>query len=345
MLVALIVNPHLYSAFSAEDERASSVAINTGVDNNRITIGDPIRYSVKITRDKDLTVALPGLAANLGQFEIRDYEVHATREFDTFDVDSIDYVITTFDTGNYVIPPISVFIARPDSSYDTLSTDPIPIRVESVMKGEVTDIRDIKPPLSIARDWTPYYLYGGLGLLVLCLPAAGYWYYKRRRAGKPLLPEKKRIRPAHEIALEALDELAGSSLAEDGDIKEYHIRISDIIRRYIQGRYYIPAPEMTTDQAAEALRYTGIREEIREEIHEFLSGCDLVKFAKVIPSLESVRRTTDQAYEIVNKTKWVFEEKVRMPPEGDSPETETADAAISDGGTETGTSGTRTSES
>lgn len=295
--------------------QGASVAINSSVDKNHITIGDLIRYSVKITRDSDLVVELPGLAANLGEFEIRDYAVHETRTYNSFSVDSIDYIITTFDTGNYVIPRISMTILKADSSRDTLSTDPISIRVESVMKGEARDIRDIKPPLSIERDWTPYFLYGALGAAALLLAAAGYWYYRRKKTGQEVPVRKIPIRPAHETALEALEELTGSPLLAKGEIKEYHIRISDILRRYIDERYFIPALEMTTDQTIAALRQHGEPESLLELLEEFLNGCDLVKFAKASPSSETIAHTTESAFEYVNRTRWMFREREGVPPE------------------------------
>ena len=303
-LILFVLIGQVSPVFSQTD-KSLSISVNSTVDRSTITIGDLIRYSVKITRNRDLQVEVPGLAANLGQFEIRDYLVHDTRESGTFVQDSVDYVITTFDTGSYVIPPLHILIVTGDSTKDTLSTDPIVIRVESVMKGEAKDIRDIKGPLSIAKDWYAYYLYGGIAFAVLLFSACGYWLYKRWKAGLPILPVREEtIRPAHETAIEALDKLVESSLLGDGEVKEYHIKISDIIREYIDGRYFIIAPEMTTDQLMDEICRTDIPEGTREDLGKFLQDCDLVKFAKAIPDEEHIGETTRSAYEIVRQTKW-----------------------------------------
>lgn len=314
----------LYPEAVHGEQNIPSISVNSNVDKNKITIGDLIRYSVKITRNKNLTVEMPGLAANLGQFEIRDYAVHQTRKFDDFLVDSVDYSITTFDTGTYIIPPLSVPFLMADSSRDTIKTDPISIRVESVNISGAKDIKDIKPPLSIPRNWRMYYLYGGIVFLVLLLAGMGYWGYKRRKAGLPLLPLKEEpIRPAHEIALEALEQLAESSLLIKNRVKEYYIIISEIIRTYIENRYFINSLEMTTAQLIEHIQSTDMPDSVREELDRFLQECDLVKFAKYIPDTGEIEASTRSAYTIVNQTKWTF---IERPVIQDQKEMETVPA-------------------
>ena len=61
---------------------------------------------------------------------------------------------------------------------DTLATDAWKVTVRSVGVAQDSDIRDVKGPLSIPRNWwllAPWIL-GGLALV-----AGGYWLYRRYR--------------------------------------------------------------------------------------------------------------------------------------------------------------------
>ena len=102
--------------------------------------------------------------------------------------------------------------------------------------------------------------------------------------------------------------LRDSDLLEKGEIKQYYIEVSEIIRQYIEGRYFIIAMEMTTTEVLEGLTGAELPEEDFQYFSDFLNRCDLVKFAKVIPSEKQNLEILDMACEIVNRTKVVIEE-------------------------------------
>ena len=140
-----------------------------------------------------------------------------------------------------------------------------------------------------------------LGVLAIIL-------YRRKKEGKRLLPLRESPpRPPHEIAVEALDRLRDSDLLEKGKIKAYYTEISEIIRRYIEGRYFIVALEMTTTDVLDGLSREDVFEEDYDLFQMFLDRCDLVKFAKMIPTAEENEEILRLAYEIVDRTKVLFE--------------------------------------
>src|SRR5207245_506058 len=55
-------------------------------------------------------------------------------------------------------------------------------------------------------------------------------------------------RPPHEIAAAELERLRGRRLVEHGAFKEYYSALSDIVRRYLEDRFKLRAPEMTTEE-------------------------------------------------------------------------------------------------
>ncbi len=292
------------------------ISVESTVDRDQILIGDVVTYSVQVSYAPDVEVQMPSLAENLGMFEIREYEVVEPKKVDDRMITRTDYLISTFDTGEFEIPELEImYRGQNDSAWQSIKTEPITIRVESLNPDEAGDIRDIKPPMTPPRDYRAYILWGLLALLAIAVAVFIWYFLKRRREGKPLLPTRtKPPRPAHELALEQLDGLAKTNLLGEGEFKEYYTRMSDIIRQYIEHRYFIYATEMTTTQLLATMRNEGIKKPHIDLLHTFLMRCDMVKFAKYIPSEEELAETTNMAYQFVHDTKLVIVEE---------PETET----------------------
>jgi len=299
ILLLFIINPVI--------AQQGQISISSGVDRDVITIGDLINYNISVVHDKGIKVEYPGLGVNLGAFEIRNYKIFEPEEVDKKIINKVEYIITTFDTGNYVIPPITVSYFSSDSIEKELKTDIIKIRVNSVKPSEAKDIRDIKPQMEIKADYRRYIYYGLAGLGAVLLACILIFYLKKRKRGENIIPKRRKpIKPAHIEAIEELEKLMNSNLLSDGRAKEFYIIISEIVRRYIENRYFIYALEMTTNQVYDSLYNIDVDKENIELIYEFLSSCDLVKFAKYIPEESENKKVIEQAFDVINKTKIEF---------------------------------------
>ena len=296
--------------FGAGYPQQGNVSLESKVDKAKITIGDRITYSIIVTKDEDIAIELPEVGANLGAFEILDYNDPKPQEVDGKIIQTREYIISTFDVGEYEIPPVNIkFSTEADTSWQELTTEKIKIEVESLKPSEAGDIRDIKPPLELERDIKTMIMLIVAGVLIILIAILIYYFIKRRRAGKSLIPKREKPpRPPHEIALEDLEKLVQSNLLEKGKVKQFYSELSEIIRIYIEGRFYIIAIEMTTMQLIDNMKQIDIESDIIELTSEFLESCDLVKFAKYIPTEEEDQKAIQQAYDIVNRTKIEFKE-------------------------------------
>lgn len=287
----------------------NAIAIDSKVDKSTITIGDLIKYTVEVTRSPEIVIEMPELASNLGAFEIRDYSIHEPKSKNGSVIERIDYTISTFDVGEFEIPPLVFHYMLPgDSTKNELRTQKINILVESLKPSEAGDIRDIKAPLALPRNFRRIIIWSSVGLAFLVLLLTSIYIWRRKRAGKGLLPQKvEPPRPAHEIALDQLKALKASTLLAEGNVKEYYIQMSEIIRRYIEGRYFIVALEMTTCELIQNLRNSEVEPENIQLIQEFLEFCDLIKFAKYSPSDVENDASISKAFELVDRTKLVYD--------------------------------------
>ena len=303
----IFVSLLLWTSVSMAEEGA--ITLGSAVDKSKVTIGDLITYTVTVTHDSDVKLEWPGLGANLGGFDIRDYKAYDPVKEKGKIVSKVDYTIATFFVGEFYIPPLQIGYMLPgDSTLNVIATDKIKITVESMKASEAGDIRDVKPPKEIAWNWwEAFRLYIFLFIFLLIL-LAGWIGYRRYKAGQPILPMKAAPpRPPHEIALEKLEQLKASDLLEKGEIKQYYIELSDIVRQYLEGRYFITALEMTTEEALDNLKAAQVEGEVFTEIGDFLRKCDLVKFAKHRPEAKVTNSTWEMAYHIVDSTKIVLE--------------------------------------
>ena len=282
---------------------AQETRIGMTVDTTLIHVGDPVTVRLAVDHPEGWVVEWPD------SFEVAPFEVlgvdRAVPEpaASGDDVRSVaTLIVTSFELGELELPAIAVPVTAPDGTTRTLLSDPFRIGVESVGLDESGDLRDIKGPLSLARSWWAVLLW--VLLAVVLAGGAAYYLYRRRRGepeSRPALPRAP-PRPFHELALEALRALEKSSLLERGQVKEYHVRISEIIRRYIEGQFEVPALELTTVEVADGMRRAALGAPVTEAFRGFLERCDLVKFAKWRPGTEDSRALMGQARELVRTT-------------------------------------------
>jgi hypothetical protein len=294
---------------SIAQESRPLIEVNSSVDTSRITIGDRITYTISINYVDTMRVEKPGEGVNLGQFEIKDYKIYDPVQEKGRIEQKFEYVISVFDTGRFVIPPFPVAYFPTDSlaGYKLIEASPITIYVESVVQDEQRELRDIKPPIDIPYNYFVLFSVLSSVLLIGAMVYFGYRLYKKHKETGYLIKPPEPPIPAHEIALSALEELMKKDLLSDGFIKEFYIEISEIIRRYIEGRFFIPALEETSGEILRELKNQDIEKEIQQKVKEILESSDLVKFAKYKPTSKENNRIINFSKAFIEATMVIYE--------------------------------------
>ena len=165
-------------------------------------------------------------------------------------------------------------------------------------------LRDIKSPVS----FPPNYLLLAV-ILILLAVAALFFLIRFLISNRKKRPVPAIAKPAHVAAYEALEALRKKELPQRGRIKEYYYELSDIVRHYIEKRFNVRAPEMTTEEFLYALGSSDdLLKEHRDALNGFLHHCDLVKYAKYGPTLVEIDDAFGAAKELIDQTKVLTQE-------------------------------------
>jgi hypothetical protein len=274
---------------------AESCRAQASVDQARITIGDPIRYTLSV----ETSGAEPVLPAREGAawspFEVRRVErlvpeppAGAQRRYQAV------YTLAIFETGTQAVPAQTV-VCEQDRQSVTAATQPIPVVVESVDPGGAfEDIRPLKPPVSVPlAPWV-----GWLGAVLACAAAAaGVIVWRAQQSPRQVAPPP----PPWAAARNELAALRAALAHEPGEMKERYDRLGDTIRAYCSARYGIHGMDRTTDELL-ALLKERIDPTAVEEVRRCLTGCDLVKFAGMVPTIDQAQEAVRQAEAIIDRT-------------------------------------------
>ena len=287
---------------------SSLIRLQVSVDKSEITIGDRITYTLIIQHAPGVRIEQPGPGANLGQFEIKDFKIYPPVKTDTLITQKYEYQISVFDTGTYVIPPFPVAFAASDTArkYQIIRSEPLKIYVRSVLADGERKLVDIKPPQPIPFPYLRFAIYGAVILGIIALVLGIYFYRKHRQQLLPFLKPEK-VRPAHEIALEELEQFKAQlpSLLAGEQFKPIFTEISTILRRYLENRYFISALEETTAEIKQSLQELHLLPEEQQLALEVLQLADMVKFARYVPEREEIDGAIHSLENFIHKTKVV----------------------------------------
>lgn len=212
------------------------------------------------------------------------------------------YRLALFGVGDVVLPPWTVEV-HADTAVTRVQTDSLRFFVGSVLDDSLAaaDIRDLKPQQDI-RVPLPLWVWIVAATLLLALFLV--WWLRRRRARRVVVaPMAPPVSP-HQRALTELNQLEARKLPLAGKIKEHYVRLSEILRAYLEQAppFGFTALEETTEEILRELRQRGYTASVQEELAALCAEADLVKFAKYEPTVEECDAALERIRQFVMQT-------------------------------------------
>jgi hypothetical protein len=298
MVKVKIISLILFFCFLAFPQE---IKIKVSTDKNEYKIGDYIHLKYEFKHKNDINIFFPSFKDSLKKLEL--ISMHPVKKNPEENITSsiYEFVLIGFDSGRVTIPAFSIsYKSKGDTALSTIVTDSIVITIHSIKVDIGVEIKDIKEPERIPFDWK------SIALWILILSASIillYFLYKKLIKKKQEQTEEPKISvPPSQIALDSLKQLELKKLWQNGKIKEYHTEITEIIRKYFEEQFSLPALELTTSEVLYHLKNRKDTLSIVDLTNEFLSNADMVKFAKYIPLDKINEEMMLQAVSIVEES-------------------------------------------
>jgi len=152
------------------------------------------------------------------------------------------------------------------------------------------EFHDIAPPVDYSL--IPPWLVFVIAFVVLSLLGLVVWWFVKRR--KLELPPKA----PREIALGELEQIRPE--IQQMNPYQFSIRVSDILRRYVTQQYGVPATRQTSIEfLTAAAKAPSFSTDDKSLLEDFLSRCDLIKFAKYEATTSDSELLLDEAISFV----------------------------------------------
>ncbi|MFZ5467824.1 MAG: BatD family protein [Myxococcota bacterium] len=281
-------------------EAAQPLSVQRRVTPEQVKLGEPFVYELVLTHPKGLRYELrapPPLEA----FEV----LEQTRQR----VDGADSATTTFrvrlsqfELGKVRLPELTFDVFGDEGSATWVASG---VEVEAVptlppdAEEKGAGLHDIRPNEEVPVR-TFRLLYALAGLLV----AAALTYLLLRHLRRPRAAQRPAVppQPLDVRTVAALDALRAENLPAQGRVREFHFRLSEIVRGYLGERYAFEALECTSGELLDALARLHTPGLSMDELAAFAHGSDLVKFAKASATVEECKVALEFGYRLVQAT-------------------------------------------
>ena len=283
------------------------VKVTSSFDSSRIYIGDQVRFTVTIDQPENLNLALPAFRDTLTE----NIEIISGPVIDSAKKDGRvrifeHYLVTSFDSGRYQVPPVFAEVKNESglkrfySDYAFLEVQRVKITPPDTAAKIFDIVKPYRAPVT-AGEIIPWVLAAGIAAALVWLAIR---FIRRRKLSQGEEEIFVNPDPAHVIALRELERLRDEKIWQSGEIKLYYTRLTEILRQYLENRYHVYSLELTTSETLAALLKTGFRKDSNYELlRNVLTGADLVKFAKYQPAPAEHDSAFTEAWNFVSATK------------------------------------------
>ena len=310
-IITALFGMALLSPLVGSESQALSTESHSGPVDVRVELspeaplmGDPLLLKVEVRADQGIEVLMPEFGEALDRFRIINFSPREEID-DGRTLYSQHYTLQAPVSGSHTIPSILIeFVdmrtgrsAAPDDqdAYEIL-TEGLPFEVTSVMpKSAVTELHPPLGRLEKPRSEKTQLFAWGIGILLLVgITASLAWYFWKRDIKAS----------AWEIARRELDALLLAPRPPPQDIGPFFVALSDIIRHYLENQFSLRSPELTTERFLELVADSpDLSRKHQGLLRNFLSQCDLVKFAGHIPTPEAIDEVADAARLFLDETR------------------------------------------
>jgi hypothetical protein len=241
----------------------------------------------------------------MGRFRVPEFKHDSRRNADGGQHEDQTYTLEAPSSGKHRVPPLRLEMVdartKDANKPQEILSDEIPIEVAPVSTETTTaQLHGAAGKLDPDVGGTPWMLIL-LAASVLAVAGSSTVLALRAVAGRRKVAAQ---RSAYDEAIAELRALEQRGAPATDDADAWFVRLSAIARAYLERRYDIRAPELTTEEfLQEAVRARELTAEHRAQLTAFHERCDRVKFAGYRPEAQESIDTLAAARAFVEDTR------------------------------------------
>ncbi len=274
-------------------------------------IGDSLTLTLEVTAEQGIELIMPEFGQSLDRFAIRDFVPRETLDDTGRTLATQRYRLSAPMSGPQFIPPIAIeFVDRREGSrpapdgedaYELL-TERFDFTVQSVLPQAGAD--ELEPPLGELAAIVPTLSERSMAwllvpaILIVIAAALGLRFWLSRRT-------KARRASAYEVANKRLTALTTRPRPDGPEAMDaFFVELSDLVRHYLEDRFGLHAPELTTEEFLEvAAGSPDLSDSHKGFLKDFLRRADQVKFAHHMPEPGYIENILDAAERFLAQTR------------------------------------------
>jgi hypothetical protein len=273
------------------------------------TLGEPIYLRLEIDAQAGASVDAEFQEAGdqkMGRFDVKGFTREPQRKADGSSHEIETYTLDAPASGKQRIPPLRFEMVDARGSAggkakQELLTDDVPLDIAPVKTEAISaSLHDAEGKLDPDVGGTPWLLILGIASAVAVLGSGGILLLRAANQRRSVANQ----RSAYDDAVSKLVALEGRGAPTGDDADAWFVELSAIVRTYLERRYVIRAPELTTEEFL-LVAAGRLSAEHRALLEAFLERCDRVKFAGYRPDSEESLSALKAARAFVEDTREV----------------------------------------
>jgi hypothetical protein len=313
-LAGLLVGAGALRAEDAMDATPLEAASETGPVRASVrlsppapAIGDPLVLELEVRAEPDVELLMPEFGEALDRFSIVDFTRSEAADDEGGTVSRQRYTLAPSRSGAQLIPPLIVeFVDRRagrdpapegEDAYELL-TAALEFEVAAALPEGAS--LELRAPLGNLGARKLPGRGGALWVLAALLAVAAVYFGIRAWA---IWRSRSLRRSAYDLAKADLDALLMEPRPGEREMDAFFVRLSDIVRSYVENRFGLRSPELTTEEFVQELANSpDLVRSHQRLLREFLNRADLVKFAHLVPNPADVELSLESARSFLEAT-------------------------------------------
>ncbi len=312
------------TGFSAMAQSGPEASASLRADATKLMVGDQAHVFLSVQCDPaKARIEWPQIPDSFGKLEVVEKGKIDTVKQGVMATYTQRFLVSGWDSAEYVIPPFQMNVVPASGAPYLIQTEGLTFTVSTVPVDTTKPFKPIKGIMQVEVSWMDYIGWILLAAFLLLNVIGLIIWLKTRRKPEVAVPPPP-PEPLHEKALRLLGALESEGLWQKGEVKEYYVRLTDILRNYIEERFDVPAMERTTDELTAAAKTHKELTYQAERLYGILATADMAKFARAQPTPTEHIGTMQAAKELVMATIPTPPTTPTPPTSPTSPTTQTA---------------------